>query len=241
MANADDTTVTLPRRYIQLIDRAFNRAVTESETETAATREGKRPHKRRSNGTRNSNIQTSSGEYIFDEQESNGGFIPEDGDKHRGFGEITHIPLSAIPRALQLLDLPPDDAEVLNVFANAASGWRVPTDQDDDRPGSHEAVVSRRDWHAVCAVILPAVPGQHRDSEDEQSQSDSPSSHNASDSSDLDGTSEEDYLPRETAHRSRSSLTGGSHHGDAHILLLVPKRLGPVTITDGFPANDDRY
>lgn len=66
--------------------------------------------------------------------QGNGGFV------------VDNISLSTIPDALQLLDLQPDDKEVLAVFRNAASGWGAKNDQ--------EGLVSRKDWRAVCAVLL---------------------------------------------------------------------------------------
>ncbi|KAK7035658.1 hypothetical protein R3P38DRAFT_3350758 [Favolaschia claudopus] len=48
-----------------------------------------------------------------------GGFLVEE------LEPASQIPLSAIPEALQQLDLPPDDEQVLQVFKNAASGWQL--------------------------------------------------------------------------------------------------------------------
>ncbi|KAG8923958.1 hypothetical protein FRC02_010785 [Tulasnella sp. 418] len=57
------------------------------------------------------------------------------------------ILLSSIPFALQLLDLPPDP-DVLAVFKNAAQGWGG-RDSENQEEG-----VSRKDWRAVCAVLM---------------------------------------------------------------------------------------
>ncbi|KAF8445650.1 hypothetical protein L210DRAFT_3528105 [Boletus edulis BED1] len=61
-----------------------------------------------------------------------GGFIVEDPgpSQYEAGGFIieelastqSHIPLSEIPRALNLLDLSPDD-DIMGVFKNAATGW----------------------------------------------------------------------------------------------------------------------
>ncbi|KAG6853293.1 hypothetical protein C0991_005388 [Blastosporella zonata] len=67
-------------------------------------------------------------------------------DAGAGF-EPAQIPMSLVPSALQLLDLPPDDDQVLAVFRNAASGWITASSTDG-------GWVSREDWHAVCAVLL---------------------------------------------------------------------------------------
>ena len=73
----------------------------------------------------------------------------------------THIPFSLIPTALQILDLAPDDEDVLSVFRNAASGWgelkRGRADENELERGSNQedgALVSRKDWRAVCAALL---------------------------------------------------------------------------------------
>ncbi|KAI0644167.1 hypothetical protein C8Q79DRAFT_875620, partial [Trametes meyenii] len=68
----------------------------------------------------------------------------------------THIRLSLIPTALQILDLPPDDSDVLGVFRNAASGWRSGGGAGDEPP---DGMVSRKDWRAVCAALLDAGAG----------------------------------------------------------------------------------
>jgi hypothetical protein len=101
------------------------------------------------------------------EESQQGGFLLE-GDEPRtvqGLDHTTKILLSSIPRALLLLDIPPDDPEILAVFRNAASGW--------SRRGSvGEEAVSRQDWRAVCAVLLEGEEdeGEKTGGESEQSQ-----------------------------------------------------------------------
>ena len=136
-----------------------------------------------------------------------GGFLPpsppasgqEGGYEPERDEQSSYIPLSRIPHALQLLDLSPDDDEVLAVFRNAASGW------EDDYPSSRhrrqrgstatsedndvtEGRVSLRDWRAVCAALMddggddeddrqgsaaddetPDIPGEDVSSEPEES------------------------------------------------------------------------
>ncbi|KAG6915133.1 hypothetical protein DXG01_013097 [Tephrocybe rancida] len=72
-------------------------------------------------------------------------------DSGAGF-EPTQIPVTDVPRALQKLDLPPDDEQVLAVFRNAASGWTASTSSEVDTTGG--GWVSREDWRSVCAVLL---------------------------------------------------------------------------------------
>ncbi|KAJ7711005.1 hypothetical protein B0H16DRAFT_1344132, partial [Mycena metata] len=89
--------------------------------------------------------------------DSGGGFVADGG----GFivdSEPSQIPLSAIPTALQRLDLPPDDEQVLLVFKNAASGWS----SSANRP---EEIRGRDDWRSVCAVLLEHHADEYEDSE----------------------------------------------------------------------------
>ena len=100
---------------------------------------------------------------------SAGGFILEsDGSPSKSIPyEVIHdhpsendlIPVSLIPSALQRLDLPADDEDVLQVFRNAAGGWsRSPRTDGLGIVGAREekqgGAVSRKDWRAVCAVII---------------------------------------------------------------------------------------
>ncbi|KIY50280.1 hypothetical protein FISHEDRAFT_19486, partial [Fistulina hepatica ATCC 64428] len=83
------------------------------------------------------------------------------------------ILISSIPTALQSLDLPPDDDEVLSVFKNAASGWQNNPSSSMTR-GSDDAVVSLADWRSICAVLLA-----HRVKEYEQATSNTQSGEDA--------------------------------------------------------------
>ncbi|KAF8225211.1 hypothetical protein L208DRAFT_1425510 [Tricholoma matsutake] len=66
----------------------------------------------------------------------------------------SHIPLSSIPLALQCLDLPPDDDQVLRIFRNAASGWSSSSSNAVPDAKTGEGLVSRDDWRSVCAVLF---------------------------------------------------------------------------------------
>ena len=117
------------------------------------------------------------GGFIVDDDDGGGGFIPEPSTPRAGPSASTipvdqdsdaqgdesspdsdsHIPLSLVPAALQILDLPPDDEQVLLVFRNAASGWTsgpTSTRRSPGLAGTTEEVVSLRDWRAVCSVLL---------------------------------------------------------------------------------------
>jgi len=118
-----------------------------------------------------------SGGFIVDDNDDGGGFISEPSPPRAGPSTSTlsvghgsdawgeegssdsgfHIPLSLIPTGLQILDLPPDDEQVLLVFKNAASGWTSGTAsarRSAIAAGPAEEVVSLRDWRAVCSVLL---------------------------------------------------------------------------------------
>ncbi|KAJ7930614.1 hypothetical protein B0H13DRAFT_2532961, partial [Mycena leptocephala] len=91
-------------------------------------------------------------------EDSGGGFLAENDSVLMDNDSLpSQILLSLIPSALQRLDLPPDDAQVLLVFKNAASGWKSSTNRPEEigvEADAEEAYVSREDWRAVCAVLL---------------------------------------------------------------------------------------
>ncbi|KAJ7434728.1 hypothetical protein FB451DRAFT_1257349 [Mycena latifolia] len=105
-----------------------------------------------------SNDTDSGGGFFAD---SGGGFLAEEPGPEQ-------IPLSAIPEALQRLDLPPDDEQVLLVFKNAAAGWKSSTNRPDEIGVDAEAEklwVCREDWRSVCAVLLEHHAEEYEDSE----------------------------------------------------------------------------
>ena len=90
--------------------------------------------------------------FFVEQEKLGGGFITDSQPSQVS----QQIPLSSIPSALQCLDLPPDDEQVLSVFRNAASGWTSSSnDVFGDGPGIlGEGTVSRDDWRSVCAVLF---------------------------------------------------------------------------------------
>jgi hypothetical protein len=141
------------------------------------------------------------GGFVLDEPETGGGFfvdddggvfVPESSPPRAGPSTSTipvdddsevqgeegspdsdsHIPLSLIPTALQILDLPPDDEQVLLVFKNAASGWTAgPASARRTTRAAElaEEVISLRDWRAVCSVLLePDAQDDGVDEEDDR-------------------------------------------------------------------------
>ncbi|KAL0574631.1 hypothetical protein V5O48_007327 [Marasmius crinis-equi] len=100
--------------------------------------------------------ETSTGGGGFIVEEDVGQPIRDDEGNSIHEGKPEYIPLSTIPDALQLLDLSPDDAQVMGVFRRAAADWdEVQVDgatPTNGEPG--EGLVSLKDWRAVCGVLL---------------------------------------------------------------------------------------
>ncbi|KAF8823953.1 hypothetical protein HHX47_DHR9000464 [Lentinula edodes] len=124
------------------------------------------------------------GGFIIDVNTSNtsaGGFVREDEQENEGVDDSepfslpevhdsSQIPLSSIPTALQLLDLPPDDEQVLAIFRNAASGW----DNHDGSRTDDNLAVTRADWRAVCTILLEPGVGDDGMADGSRRQSGSP-------------------------------------------------------------------
>lgn len=110
---------------------------------------------------------TAPGGFIVDDS-AGGGFIPEststtDEDDPTNSNRIDHIPFAVIPSALQLLDLQPDDDDVLSVFRNAATGWENKHASRANEHGDSHLLVSRKDWRAVCAALMDVTTGDDED------------------------------------------------------------------------------
>lgn len=111
-----------------------------------------------------SGFEAAAGGFIVEEPESGpsqsaeyeaGGFIVEDLPSNASVSQ-SYIPLSEVPRALDLLDLFPDE-DIMGVFENAATGWGAQNARSDG--------VSRKDWRAVCAALLE---GEHTEGSDKE-------------------------------------------------------------------------
>ena len=113
--------------------------------------------------------------------------------------------MSSIPAALQVLDLPPDDEQVLAIFRSAASGWATSTLDDlDGHQSTGEGMISRDDWRSVCAVLLEnyqegdengdehSPPDERMQESDDGDDVGSDDQYRASETSDVD--SDEDYV-----------------------------------------------
>ncbi|KAG5643911.1 hypothetical protein DXG03_009483 [Asterophora parasitica] len=126
-------------------------------------------------------------------------------DDDGGAGSVCekNMKMRDVPRALQLLDLPPDDDQVLAVFRNAASGWSAPDSgevQDDPTGGG---LIAREDWRAVCAVLL-----EHTDHDDNDDDAPSDDLYEENQDEDLEDDQDDDEytdIPRTRRTRARAS------------------------------------
>lgn len=183
-AEVDVAFSLLPQGLRKRIDRAFDAAIQQSNNS------GQPPPKKRkghngetavANGggflpsTSLTSHGIAPGGFIIDESQP-GGFLVDDGPNTRSTStpsddepeadvSTSRLPLSLVPAALQLLDLQPDDEDVLDVFRNAASGWDQ-RHRGRDATASSELFVERRDWHAVCTALLEPMEARGEDDED---------------------------------------------------------------------------
>jgi len=144
MASSDSLFFTLPKRAQRAIDDAFDLSIN--------------PNHFSASHPPSLSVEPTSG---------GGGFLAEEEspDIQRC---TTHLPLDLIPSALQHLDLPPDDDQILSVLRNAASGWTSSSLEPLPTTDSHGKYVTRDDWRAVCAVLL-----EYRSTEDCPAEGDS--------------------------------------------------------------------
>jgi len=159
----DDPDIAgLSKRTLKRIDDAFDRAIRHQAASGHDYSDGDdvvappTTRRRRGEAINPSSSSGGGGGFIPESPSLGGGFLPDsDGEQmevdHGTYNsnEPTHIPLTLIPTALQILDLPPADEEVLAVFENATRGWGGV----QVSPG--EESVSRNDFRAVCAALLP--------------------------------------------------------------------------------------
>ncbi|CAE6444449.1 unnamed protein product [Rhizoctonia solani] len=130
------------------------------------------------------------------ESDEEGGFVKDDQDEQgKSFNNQLYISLNGLlsessvfhldtqildlaSLCFQMLDLPPDDEDVMNVFRNAATGWESRTgvprrrgsESDEEVSVDKDAglSVSREDWRAVCAVLLGQKEEEEEDNEEEE-------------------------------------------------------------------------
>lgn len=171
-AEAEASFSVLPARLKRRIDRAFDNALAPD-----AGPPRKKP-KLTAGGFLAEDTEPTPGGFIAEDTPA-GGFLPPGSDDVAQTGTRTpessededtpshvahtHIPLTLIPTALQLLDLQPDDEDVLDVFRNAAMGWEGVRGASASQATLR---VSRKDWRAVCAALLDTSAGDDEDADD---------------------------------------------------------------------------
>lgn len=158
----DPDIASLSKRTLRRIDDAFNRTIRAQAasghgySENGDVFVAQTVRRRRGEALKSPRSSGGGGGFIPESPVLGGGFLPDsDGEQmDADYGtynssESTHIPLTLIPTALQILDLPPADEEILAVFENAARGW------GGAQVSTGEEGVSRKDFRAVCAALLP--------------------------------------------------------------------------------------
>lgn len=227
----------LPPRLRRRIDLAFDSALSSSQQESLPSTPSRK--RRRLNDAPvgggfvredENDLLSAPGGFIIEDAEP-GGYIAEDHSDGRVSAAETdesgahpikvgsHIPLSLIPTALQLLDLQPDDEDVLAVFRNAASGWGGSAEHS----ANQEQFVGRKDWRAVCAALLDTGDLHTTNNDDDNgedmrySRDESLNSEDEyqvpdeiSDSATSNGASDDDYQELSAQPRSNRSRKGVS-------------------------------
>ncbi|KAK0464561.1 uncharacterized protein EV420DRAFT_1638112 [Desarmillaria tabescens] len=155
-----------------------------------------------------------------------GGFLVEDdpgeADDEIDASQIPNIPMSSIPSALQLLDLPPDDEQVLTIFRQAASGW------EEGASPSTELSVSMDDWRAVCAILLEHHAQEYADSDGDAISrpiSDLGSDYEAGDVDMEEPSDDDDDYVEEAPARRRTRPTTRTRDSDSDSDFTNPKQL----------------
>ncbi|KAK0487476.1 hypothetical protein IW261DRAFT_618137 [Armillaria novae-zelandiae] len=153
-----------------------------------------------------------------------GGFLVEDDpdeiEDEIDASQVPNVPISSIPSALQLLDLPPDDEQVLTIFRQAASGW------DEDASASTELSVTMDDWRAVCAILLEHHAQEYADSDGDaisRPVSDPESDYQEGDV-DMEDDDDDDYV-EEASSRRRTRTTTRTRESDTDSDSTMPKQL----------------
>lgn len=183
--------LTLPLRLQCLIDEAFDLTADPSHTID---------HKANDSIPQQNLTSGAGGFFIESRPNTSGTTIDDDVLEPQNNERQASISLSSIPSALQLLDLPPDDSEVLSVFKNAASGWTSDSITSFEGLNPQEKFVSREDWRSVCAILL-----EHRRSETASDDEPLPKASKSENWQDVDVDSESSYNDHESGAESAES------------------------------------
>jgi len=213
---------SLPRRVQRTIDDAFDTSINPNQTDS-----GPRPVKRRKTSL----------------EPSGGGFVVQSSPLEC---QNTQISLDLIPSALQHLDVPADDEEVLSVFRNAASGWASNSSEPKSALNSDTRYVSRDDFRAVCAVLLenrsPQDDQEHPDDEEFDiggTTDEYVDDHDKSEAISSGGASDDDYVGGPSSRRrkgkSRQVVSFDELNAQAHSLTQRQKQTCLDTYALFFP------
>ncbi|THH19610.1 hypothetical protein EW146_g1599 [Bondarzewia mesenterica] len=237
----DDTTfLNLSARLRSQIDRAFDKVAS-----TTTTDDNDVASMDAAGG-----FIPDSGFLLDDDDDDAGGFLPPSGHASTSTLKPSQMPLSRIPSALQLLDLPPADPEILSVFRNAASGWRSARGERVGRGGEEDegeggGLVSRKDWRSVCAVLLegqdddeqPLSADQVQDDDEAEEQEEEMESSGSSSSEYIDTPTKKRKPERTRSTRTRRP-SSPSEPGSPKGLTLRQKREALLAFALFFPDVD---
>ncbi|KAF8962328.1 hypothetical protein BDZ97DRAFT_1663049 [Flammula alnicola] len=213
MDSSDSLFHTLPEHIQRLIDEAFTTAINPNsppgsfKTRKASSDSHAIPHSSYAGG----------GGFLVEEpsEPTGGGFLVEDEAPEHEEQAPSQISLDLIPSALQRLDLPPDDDEVLSVFKNAASGWSSSSIHPSAELDPQTRYVSRDDWRSVCAVLLESRAHEmDEDRDDSTAQPAQMEVEFAEEEEDADMS--EDYVEAQSPHSGRPSSDSENESDDEY-------------------------
>ncbi|THH28579.1 hypothetical protein EUX98_g5610 [Antrodiella citrinella] len=182
-SEVDAAFLLLPRHVRDCVDEAFDSAIEQSGLSSKKARDAHELSPRSGGGgfvptssSAGRNIaqggfvidEPQAGGFVVDEPQAGGFVLDSDEDPNE---RPSRIPLSLIPAALQLLDLQPDDEDVLQVFRNAASGWDSKSRDDVTQA---DLFVERKDWHAVCTALLESADREEEEGDQDIDMDDNP-------------------------------------------------------------------
>src|SRR5258708_4304435 len=194
---------SLPRRVQRTIDNAFDTSINPNQIDS-----GPRPVKRRKTSV----------------EPSGGGFVVQSSPPEC---QNTQISLDLIPSALQHLDIPADDEEVLSIFRNAASGWASSSSEPQSALNS-DRYVSRDDFRAVFAVLLENMSPQDDEEFDVGGTTDEYVDDHDKSEAISSGASDDDYVSGPSSRRrkgqSRQIVSFDELNAQAHSLTQRQKQ-----------------
>ncbi|KAK7021926.1 hypothetical protein VNI00_017155 [Paramarasmius palmivorus] len=219
---SNDDYSRLPSHLQRRIDRAFFSTIRKQKPNRRSPRK-KRKLDSDTNAGGGFIIEDTGGGFIVEDDAPNsaesGGFIAFSDEKDSG-SESAHISLAAIPSALESLNLPPDDAQILSVFRKAASDW----DGEGEGSEGDMGVVSLDDWRAVCAVLFENHSGSGPEEEEDDEQD---SDAYVSEEQDIEEDQDSDEYMEDSAVIRRRPRRTNNAELDSDEETFIPKSLTP--------------